>query len=277
MHLGPLSSWRVSLVFTCIWLCALSFVWVSSVSGLRDHVWLHPHTHLQLVCVCVSASVEVLLMLYIWPSFGGGIHHGGGLLLVALAITCSSLDACLCCVGGVCPRLNCAVTYMWLHPHNWCGFIDTTHLCLVMVAMLVVGSGECQGGLCCVVCGMSTTLLYRDIHTSTQLVWLHWHHSLVSMMDAMLVFGGGGCQAWSFACTKCTWRFSVSFCEIFTSGLCLLVYGRVKWSPNFDGWQRSPSHIWYGCPHINQSWWWCLHITICHLTSRLLVWGVEIV
>ena len=76
---------------------------------------------------------------------------GGGLLLVALAITCSILDACLCCVGGLCPRLNCTVAYMWLHPSNSCGFIDTTHWCLVMDAMLVVGGGECQGGLCCVV------------------------------------------------------------------------------------------------------------------------------
>ena len=51
---------------------------------------------------------------------------GGGLLLVALAITCSILDACLCCVGGVCPRLNCTVTYMWLHPHNTIGVASLT-------------------------------------------------------------------------------------------------------------------------------------------------------
>ena len=54
--------------------------------------------------------------------------------------------------------------------------------------------------------GTSTTLLFCDIHvvTSTQLVWLHRHHSLVLVVDALLVVGGGGCQAWSFACTNCT-------------------------------------------------------------------------
>ena len=118
--------------------------------------------HVQLVCV--SACAEVLLLytrlcfrvastmwgglvlagvgapIIVWVSSAFGpetmypvclvVAYTLGVRCAWLFISCSILDACLCvCVGSLCPRLNCTVTRIWSHPHNWCDFTDTTHCC----------------------------------------------------------------------------------------------------------------------------------------------------